>query len=109
MNSELKNLISTAFDAEKFVRDAIKKNYFALISDALKIVSDIPGDIGGFGGLQDEINDLVKPENEADLVRFLKDKFSGVEELSSEKALKILGIIVSIVSKCIELEHAFVS
>lgn len=109
MNSELKNLISTAFDAEKLAMDGIKKNYFALISDALQLVGDVPADIAGFSDLQSEINDLSKPENEQDLVAFLQQKLSSIEQLSSEKAQKILAIIVSIVSKAIELEQAFAS
>lgn len=109
MNTELKNLINSAFDMEKLVEDGIKKNYFALISDALMIVGDVQADVGAFAGLKDEIAALSHPENEHDLVVFLQQKFANIEPLSNAKAQNILAIIVSIISKGIELQQAFAS
>lgn len=105
MNTELKALISTAFDIEKLAVDGIKKNYFALFADALALMNDAPGDIAGFSGLQAEINDLSKPANEQDLALFIQQKFSS----NSDKAQRLMSAIVAAVSALIAVEQAFVS
>ena len=109
MNTELKVLISTMFDGEKFVQDTISKNYFALVSDGLALLSDAPGDIAGFSDLQNEIKGLSQPANEADLIAFVQQKFSSIEILSTPKAQTIIGAIVNMIASSIAVEQAFVS
>lgn len=109
MNTELKNLINTAFDAEKLAVDAVNKSYFKLIGDALAMVSDAPGDVAGFSGLQAEALALSNPTNLADLTSFIETKFSTIPALSGVKVQAVIAAIMNLIPAVVALEQAFVS
>jgi hypothetical protein len=109
MNTELKNLISTLFDGEKLVSDVLNKNYASVIMDGMALLGDAPGDISGYSDLQNEIKGLSNAANIADLISFIQQKFSSIEQLSSAKAQAVITAIVGLINAAIAVEQAFVS
>lgn len=107
MNTELKNIIDSVFNAKSVVSDVIGKSYASLVIDAIKLCGDVPRDVSGASDLENEIKALEIPANLADIASYLSGKLAGTA--SASKVSAVITSLVSLITQAIALEQAIVS
>lgn len=103
LNTEIKQLLDLAFDGLTVGQDAVSKNYVALVSDMIKIASEIPALITDFDDIQQELTDLQGSLQQADLLKYIDTKFKGA--ISDKKAQQVLSVCLQMVQHILFVVH----
>lgn len=106
MNTELKNLIGTIFDGEKFVQDIINKGYPQAVADAMLLLTDAEQDVANWSDILTEMKALAIPLNQQDLLSFVEQKLVSIPALGTAYAQGIIGAVVGFMTASYALEQA---
>lgn len=102
MSEELKAILALVFDAIELGKDGLSKNYFQLMSDAVKLMGDMPMVVKSFSDVQNEILLLQDPAHQNDLLAFIRAKF-GSSSLNQGNAQEVLSCALVLVQHSISV------